>query len=367
MLPVHSRPLARRRATPPMLLVAFAAGASLVLGACSAPADEPAPVAPVTQAPQIEPAKVAPPAPVVPPRWPLTGVAVAEVSTRPALAIKIENSTEARPQTGLDQADVVWEQVVEGGISRFVAVYQSQVPAEVGPIRSVRPMDPAIAAPLHGLIAFSGGQQPFVQALKNSGLQTISMDAGAGGFYRKKGVGPAPHNVYGTPQTFWDQADGNHSAAPAGQFVVARTADKASAVVSGGPASTVAVRLSGFSRPTWTWDAGSATWLRAEGDAPAMLRSGARIAATNVVTLKVRLIDSGTIDPAGNPVPETVLEGSGDATVSSGGRTVTGTWTKASTDAVLALTTADGAVLTLAPGTTWVELVPVDSGAVTIS
>ena len=90
---------------------------------------------------------------------------------RPALAIKVENSGEARPQTGLDQADVVWEQVVEGGISRFVAVYQSQVPAEVGPIRSVRPMDPAIAAPLHGLIAFSGGQPQFVQDLKNAGLQ----------------------------------------------------------------------------------------------------------------------------------------------------------------------------------------------------
>ena len=261
----------------------------------------------------------------------------------------------------------MWEQVVEGGISRFVAVYQSQVPAEVGPIRSVRPMDPAIAAPLHGLIAFSGGQPQFVQDLKNAGLQIISMDAGADGFYRKKGVGPAPHNVYGTPQTFWDQADAEHAAAPASQFVMAKAPEKASAAVAGGPSTTVAVRLSGYSRPTWTWDAATGTWLRAEGTAPAMLRSGAQIAATNVVTLKVRVVNSGTTDPAGNPVPETVLEGTGDATVSSGGKTVTGTWTKTGTDAVLTLATADGAVLTLAPGITWVELVPVDSGSVTIS
>jgi len=354
---------ARRRA---LLLAALATGATLVLGACGgAAADAPGPT--VTQAPEIDAAKAAPPAPVVPPRWPLTGVAATEVATRPALAIKVENSPESRPQTGLDQADVVWEQVVEGGISRFVAVYQSQVPAEVGPIRSVRPMDPAIAAPLHGLIAFSGGQQQFVQSLKNSGLQILSMDAGADGFYRKKGVGPAPHNVYGTPQTFWDQADGNHGAAPAAQFVMARSAQKATAVVAGGPSSTVAVKLSGGSRPTWTWDAGTESWLRAEGTSPAMLRSGARITTTNVVTLKVRLIDSGTRDPAGNPVPETVLEGSGEATVSSGGRTVTGTWTKSATDAVLTLATADGAEVTLAPGTTWVELVPTDSGSVTIS
>jgi hypothetical protein len=356
-------PSARRRAT---LLVALATGATLALAACGgSPADSPA--APVTQAPDVDAAKGAPPAPVVPPRWPLTGVAAPDVATRPALAIKIENSPESRPQTGLDQADVVWEQVVEGGISRFVAVYQSQVPAEVGPIRSVRPMDPAITAPLHGLIAFSGGQQQFVQSLKNAGLQTVSMDAGADGFYRKKGVGPAPHNVYGTPQTFWDQADGEHSAAPATQFVMAKTPEQATAVVAGGPSATVAVHLSGSSRPTWTWDAGTGTWQRAEGTTPAMLRSGARIATTNLVTLKVRLIDSGTTDPAGNPVPETVLEGTGEATVSSGGKTVTGTWTKSATDAVLTLAAADGSALTLVPGTTWVELVPTDSGSVTIS
>lgn len=364
MSSVLTAPPARRR---PTVLAAFATGAALVLGGCSASPTVPTPVAPVTQAPVIEAAKVVPPAPVIPPRWPLTGVVAAEAVVRPALAIKVENSGEARPQTGLDQADVVWEQVVEGGISRFVAVYQSQVPAEVGPIRSVRPMDPAIAAPLHGLIAFSGGQQQFVQALRNVGLQTISMDAGADGFYRKKGVGPAPHNVYGTPQTFWDQTDADHAAAPQTQFVMAKTPEKATAFVAGGPSSTVAVRLSGYSRPTWTWDAGTGTWLRAEGSAPAMLRSGARIAATNVVTLKVRVVSSGTFDPAGNPVPETVLDGSGDATVSSGGKTVTGTWAKTGADGVLTLATADGAVLTLAPGITWVELVPQDSGSVTIS
>jgi hypothetical protein len=361
---VLTLPSARRR---PVALVALATGAGLLLAACSgSPTADPTAAAPVTQAPVIQAAKGAPPAPVVAPRWPLTGVTATEVATRPALAVKIENSGEARPQTGLEQADVVWEEVVEGGISRFVAVYQSQVPAEVGPIRSVRPMDPAIVAPMHGLIAFSGGQAGFVQALKNAGVQTISMDAGAAGFYRKKGVAPAPHNVYGTPQTFWDQADGEHSASPAPQFVIAKHPEQASAVVSGGASGTVAVKLSGYAKPTWTWDAGTGTWLRAEGATPATVRSGARIAATNVVTLKVRLVNSGTVDPAGNPVPETVLDGSGDATVSSGGHTVTGTWTKTGEGAVLTLATADGGVLTLAPGTTWVELVPQDSGSVTI-
>ena len=82
-----------------------------------------------------------------PPTWPLTGVAGEPVEPRPALAVKIENTSQARPQTGLDQADVVWETVVEFQVSRFVAVFHSQVPEEVGPIRSVRPMDPIILAP----------------------------------------------------------------------------------------------------------------------------------------------------------------------------------------------------------------------------
>ena len=320
-------PSARRR---PTAIVALATGAVLVLGACGGSPTDPTPVAPVTQAPVIEAAKIAPPAPVVPPRWPLTGVAATEVAVRPALAIKVENSGEARPQTGLDQADVVWEQVVEGGISRFVAVYQSQVPAEVGPIRSVRPMDPAIAAPLHGLIAFSGGQQQFVQALKNAGLQTISMDAGADGLLPQEG------GRSGAAQRVRDAADllgpGRRRATPRlppTQFVIAKSPEKASAVVAGGPSSTVAVRLSGYSRPTWTWDAGTATWLRAEGSAPAMLRSGARIAATNVVTLKVRAGGLGHDRPGRQPGPG---DGAGRARatprVSSGGKTVTGTWTK---------------------------------------
>jgi hypothetical protein len=90
----------------------------------------------------------------------------------------------------------------------------------------------------------------------------------------------------------------------------------------------VNITMSGYSQPSWTWDGGSGTWLRSEGGTPAVVRSGARLAATNVVVLRVTLVDTGTRDPAGNPVPETVLTGSGEALVATGGKTVKGTWTK---------------------------------------
>ncbi|MGY4645466.1 DUF3048 domain-containing protein [Cellulomonas sp. URHB0016] len=350
----------------PFRVAALTSVVAVVLAACgSAASDDPTAAPPVTMAPQIEPAKAAPPTPVVPPRWPLTGQGATDVAVRPALAVKIENSGEARPQTGLEQADVVWEEVVEGGITRFVAVFHSQVPAEIGPIRSVRPMDPAIAAPLHGLVAFSGGQPGFVDALAASGLQILSQDKGTDGFYRKQGVAPAPHNVYGTPQTLWGLADGAHSAAPPAQFTIARQADQATATLSGTPAGAVDVTMSGYSHPQWTWDAASGTWQRSEGAKPATARSGARLAATNVVTLSVRLVDSGTTDPAGNPVPETVLDGSGTGLVATGGKTLPVNWSKAAQDAPVVLTTAEGAPVSLAPGITWVELVPGTSGSVT--
>jgi len=341
------------------------AGTLLAATACAPAGTGPVPAQTVTAPPVVAVDKVAPPAPVVPPRWPLTGVSADEEPSRPALAVKIENSREARPQTGLDQADLVWEEVVEGGITRYLAVFHSQAPAEIGPIRSVRPMDPAIAAPLHGLMAFSGGQAPFVQALRASGLQILSNDLGDAGFYRKTGVAPAPHNVYGTPARFWEQADGAHAAPPPAQFSVARSADRATAVTAGRPATSLDIVMSGYSHPAWTWDTGSGTWLRSEGSTPATVRSGARLSAANVVVLRVHLVDSGTIDPAGNPVPETVLEGTGEGTVVSGGHAVDVTWSKSAVGDPVGLTAADGTSVTLAPGVTWVELVP-DSGSVTV-
>jgi hypothetical protein len=353
-------------ARPTLRLGAVLVVAVLTVGACASGPSQPERTT-LTQEPTVEVAKAAPPAVVVPPRWPLTGEVAEAVVDRPAIAVKIENPREVRPQTGLEQADVVWEQVVEGGITRFVAVFHSQVPAEVGPVRSIRPMDPAIAAPLHGIVAFSGGQQSFVRELGQSGVQLMSQDGGAAGFYRKKGVQPAPHNVYGTPATWWENADAGHRASPPAQFAFARRAEQSTVLTAGTPATRLDLRLSGYARPQWAFDTASGTWLRSEGDTPATARSGARLAARNVVALRVKLVDSGTKDPAGNPVPETVLVGTGTGTVVSGGKALEVTWSKASTDAVLELTGPDGSPATLAPGATWVELVPASSGSVTVS
>ncbi|WP_236832760.1 DUF3048 domain-containing protein [Blastococcus sp. KM273128] len=297
------------------------------------------------------------------PAWPLTGVPADTVPDRPALAVKIENSSAARPQTGLNAADMVWEQVVEGGMTRFVAVYHSTLPPEIGPVRSIRPMDAAIAAPLGGLLAFSGGVPPYIAAAENAGLQVLRQDSGADGFFRTT-ARSAPHNVHATPQTLLDQADADHRSSPGVQFEHAAPGEQPTAVEAGQPAATLDLELSSISTPRWTWSATDGRWLRAEGSTLAVQADGARIGAVNVVVLRVDVVQTEARDPAGNPVPETVLTGSGPALVASGGHTAEATWSKPGVGDRVELTDVDGDPVTLAPGTTWVELVP-NSGAVT--
>lgn len=342
---------ARRRLTAALLM-------GLALSATTACGPEAAPEPAATGG---TPTASTPPPPVL---WPLTGVdsAGADVD-RPALAVKVENSVAARPQTGLDAADVVWEEIVEGGISRYVAVYHSTLPAAVGPVRSVRPMDPAIAGPLRGLFAFSGGQAPFVEATGAAGLQVLK--PGAPGFYRVD-ERVAPHNTYADPAALLAQADPGHAAAPPAQFVVAGPGEQPTAVAAGTPAGVLDLRLSRIATPRWTWSQPDGAWLRAEGTTPAVGADGAPLRAANVVVLRVDVVDTRFVDSAGNPVPETVLVGEGEALVATGGRTVPATWRKGSVGDPVALTGADGQPVRLAAGTTWVELVPRATGSVTV-
>src|SRR5690625_999382 len=338
--------------------VALLATAVLALGACSSsPPPQPAPE-PRTTAPVQTPT----PTPEAVPTWPLTGLPVEDGEQRPAVAVKVENSAAARPQTGLEEADVVWEEMVEGGITRFNAVFHSRLPEVVGPIRSLRPMDAGIVAPLGGPQVISGGQTLFLGSVEAEGVQLISNDAGHGGFFRSPDR-RAPHNLYGRPADFVVQAAATEP--PPEQFVHAPTPEEATAALDGEPAGTLRVRFPSAS-PEWTWDATSARWLRAEDGAPAESADGTRLAAHNVVVMRVEIVASAGRDQSGAAVPETVMTGTGEALVASGGRTVAATWSKPTVASPVTLTTPDGEAVALTPGTTWVELVPADRGGVDV-
>lgn len=347
----------RSRSVTRVVVAAVAVG--LAAGACSG---RPAAPSRTTASPSSTSTASAP-QPLV---APLTGVRVTKVAAQPALVVKIENSSAARPQTGLDRADLVVEELVEGGITRFAAMFQSRSSASVGtvgPVRSLRDVDASIAGPTRGLLASSGGASVVLRRLRKAPMQLLVPSNPSAAYFRTRSR-PVPHNLYARTDRLWAAADRTHRAPPPAYLPWA--ADVAGASTSGAGSRAASALLLTFSRaahPRWTYDAGSKRWLRSEGSTPSRVASGARIAAQNVVVLRVRTRDAGYRDPVGNPVPETVLTGTGSALVLTGGRQVAGRWSKASPFAPLTLTTAAGAPLTVAPGTTWLELVPTSGGA----
>ncbi len=345
---------------------AAAAALVLMVAACTSPSDPapmPTPSAEPTRTPTIAD-KQHPPEPEVLATWPLTGEPLGEdAGDHPAMSIKIENSDQARPQTGLQAADVVWEEMVEGGITRFNAVYHSELPGQVGPVRSVRPMDAAMSAPYQGLLIASGGQAPFINAARSAGSQILTDDLGHGGFTRSS-ARFAPHNLYGTPSLFLEQADGDHSDPPPEQLFFARQGTGATAVTDGSPAEGVTISFP-RATPSWTWD--GEAWLRSEGGGPATTEDTGRLSAVNVVVLRVQVTTTSYVDPSGANVPETIMTGGGEAIVATGGQSIEATWAKDGVADPVVLTTADGDEVLLAPGNTWIELVPTSGASVDVS
>lgn len=312
------------------------------------------PVAPPTPTPAYT-SDYATPAPLV--YAPLTGLPVADPASlaHPSLAAKIDNHEDARPQVGLEATDLVFEELVEGGLTRYVAVWHSNVPAEIGPIRSIRPMDPDIISPFGGIVAYSGGQYRFVVLMQGTNVYNAihgQKDTDAV-MYRTKSKA-APHNVLvKAPELIAMHAE---LAPPPQQYAYADTAAGATAARDGQPVSGIDLVFGAPSRPSWAWDAASGRWLRSQNGKADLDSAGAQLSAANVLVVRVGVGNDGG-------VPKTELIGSGDALVLSGGKVVHATWSKADRLAPIRLVDDAGAVIRLAPGNSWVELVPTSGAA----
>lgn len=338
---------------------AFLCMTTLLVG-CSPAQPEPEAPAPTTSQTAEESA------PVEVGVWLLTG----EETNEPVpevISVKIENSPAARPQEGLEQADIVWEQLVEGGMTRFVAMFQSQLPQVVGPIRSIRPMDAAIAGPLGGILVFSGGQPEYENRITAANVPVASADGGHTGFYRNP-ARSGDHNLFGEMEEFAASLEG----LPRSDFMEAEQTlfsfDVDSSAEQGGePVGRIDLSFSGSS-PSWEWSqTGGGRWERFESGVEAVAESGDRLSATNVIVIRVDIRDTGNRDAAGSMVPETLLVGEGEATVFSDGHMLGGRWEKGSDTEPLRLIDADGEQMHLQPGNTWVELVPHGNGSVETS
>lgn len=330
----------RPRLRGPLAAILVAAGLGLGLVGCSAPQPEP----------------TASPSPTLPPGVaPLRGTPVDPAATEhPSLAVKIDNHPAARPQIGLESADLVFEELVEGGLTRYAAIWHSDVPAEVGPVRSIRPMDPEILSSFGGIVAYSGGQPQFVDAMKATPLLNVVFDEDATGLFVRAEDRDSPHDVVlAAAETVRLHSD---LAEPRAQFDYADGGEDTTAVLAGDPTATIVTRFSEAGGRAWDWDP-AAGYLRSQDGAADLDTTGTQLRTTNVLVLRVEVDRSGE-------VPRTILTGSGEAWVSTGGSTMPATWFKDGPAAPIRLADAAGATIELAPGNTWIELVPADGGSV---
>lgn len=315
----------------------------VVLTACSSPDPEPAPP-PAIATPTTET--------LLDPTWPLTGAVMAEpglAGISPVVGVKVENSGPARPWVGLADADLVFVEMVEAGMTRFHAVYHSTVPETVMPVRSLRPMDAAILGPWNATLLASGGQQVFIPRIEEAvGLRTI--DRGDTGFHRDSSR-RVPHNVYVTMSEILPSLPEPGEVLPIAEY------DAVSSAAGGSAASLIRVSYPS-ARSLWEYSSDADAYLRSDDGTVSVEVDGTRISARNVLVLEVTTRDTGRVDPVGSPVLETLLTGSGSLHLISGGQVVEGTWAKGDDDEPLVLTDGDGDPLVLATGNTWIELLP---------
>ncbi|CAN5230446.1 hypothetical protein BH09ACT12_BH09ACT12_04540 [soil metagenome] len=295
------------------------------------------------------------PAAAVRETWPLTGLSVDKGSAalrHPVLVLKMDNTASSSPQLGLSSADLVVEELVEGGVTRLAAFYYSNIPGVVGPVRSMRASDIGIVSPVDATMVTSGAAQQTISLLAKAAVPFVT--EGSAGFFRESSRS-APYNLM---TDLGDVADATRtdSARPADYLPFG----PAKSLPKGDPAGSFAARFSPAHTTTWEYRDG--TYV----DDGSLAAAGDEFPADSVLVLRVEIGDAGYLDPAGNTVPETKFVGDGDALLFHGGREVAGSWSKSALDASVALTreTPKGRTVALRvpPGHTWIELVPVSGG-----
>lgn len=286
---------------------------------------------------------------------PLTGLPVdGAAAARSAVSIKVDNSPDGRPQSGLEKADVIYEEKVEGGVTRFIAVFQSRESDLVGPIRSLRTTDRSVVSAYGGVFVFSDGVAFTLNRLKGAPVAVVSERKDPAAFVNPKGK-RRPYATFAATARLRTAAKDAKAPAAAFNFLVEGEGFAPAGVA---PASKASVDYGGRTTGGWEWDAATGLWQRTTNGTPHLVADGTRLAFANVVIQKVPYRGVGYNDSAKNPVDEAVVVGEGEAIVLSGGKQAKVRWSKPSPEAMTTYTDSAGAPVKLLPGPTMVALAP---------
>lgn len=300
------------------------------------------------------------PTPIPDPTCPLTGQdPPAKLNLqRPAVAVKVENDPAARPQSGLERADVVFEERVEGGITRFMAIFHCGDAEVLGSVRSGRFDDPKIALPFTSLIAASGSNQIVTNQMTEKGILYLT-ESTTDGLFRDSSLGSGVHGLFADTKTLRKAAiQGKLKPPKEGIFTFGEIANKAK------KAATVSMNFTPSNTIEYRWEAGG--WARYEAGAPFMTRAGDQLSVPNVLVQLVQVDNSDTIvDVAGNPSPDITLVGTGKVLLFRDGKVIKGTWEIKKEGGAPRFTDKKGEPLVFAEGPIWIELIPNPDGEVT--
>jgi len=299
---------------------------------------------------------------------PLTGLpgSYQDRLSRPALVVKIDNvQPKARPQVGINQADVVFEERVEGSVTRLLAVFHSTDSVPVGPVRSARTTDILIFSALgRPFFAWSGANPTFAGRVRAANVQDVGYDAVPGEYFREP-TRAAPSNLMLRSTATVQAMPNAEGKPPRALFKYRKSGQKVNRNLQPANGAAVSFGSSAGAAPTeWRWVNGG--WARFQAGTPHVDVAGEQVHPANVVIQFVDYVPSDTADQFGVPIPEAKLVGEGDVWILTGTKgnhgVVKGRWRKEHPTHLTRYTDADGKPILLQPGRTWVVL-PTPGGA----
>lgn len=280
---------------------------------------------------------------------PLTGLGT--WPSGPVIAVKVDDTAAGRPSLGLDKADVIYIEEVEGGLTRMVAVFASAKP-KVRAVRSIRPSDPELLGQYGKIIVIaSGGGGSSLPTLDRSGLHSSINDRGGVGFFRDHSR-PAPYNLVSdlARVSAVIKADGVRDVG----FTWAATDPR----LAGAKPSPVVTTRVGSTSVGFVWDAKQTRYVRTDRGRAILTASGAAIAKSNVLVQYCQVnADRSDVDVNGNPSAFTKSIGSGRVVLFRNGKRIEGRWARSSIGSPTKFTDDAGTPLLFAPGGTFVALV----------
>lgn len=300
------------------------------------------------------------PTPTPDPVCPLTGRDIPKGIDieRAAIALKIENSSAARPQSGLEDADIVFEEVVEGGITRLMAIYHCKDAKKVGPVRSARFDDAKLVKPYTRVLAFSGGNSIVERELNRQNLIALQENDAGGAMYRVPRGVLELHNLFGSTARIRKLSPAKKAKSPRDDlFEFGQLPDGLS------KARAIRINFTASNAIEYIWK--KDTWRRIEAGKPFMSTTNGQITTPNVLIQEVQVDNSPKItDSAGHPSPDIKLKGKGRALLFRDGRVMKGTWKIKKEGDPAVFVRKSGERFVFSPGSIWVELVPSRKGQV---